>query len=57
MAAGVAAIFGGEALCLLGPLRYEQEIHVICHVTFYAGVAIVVTASAIHVRSRRKAIP
>lgn len=57
MSAGVAAIFGGEALCLLGPLRYERAIHVICHVIFYAGIAVVVTASAIQVRSRRKAIP
>jgi hypothetical protein len=40
-AVGVLCIFGGEALCILGPLRYERQIHVICHAIFYAGVSLV----------------
>ncbi|HEU4693577.1 MAG TPA: hypothetical protein VFS23_34675 [Vicinamibacterales bacterium] len=49
---GVLCIFGGEALCILGPLRYEQQVHVICHVILYAGVGLVALAALVHWRVR-----
>lgn len=49
---GVLCIFGGEALCILGPLRYEQQIHVICHVILYAGVGLVALAGLVHWKGR-----
>jgi hypothetical protein len=45
---GTACIIGGEALCLLGPMRYERIVHVICHVILYAGVASVVLGAMAH---------
>jgi len=50
-ATGVACIFGGEALCLLGPIAYERQVHLICHVILYSGVGLVVVAAALHWRS------
>jgi hypothetical protein len=41
-------IFGGEALCLLGPIRYERLVHVICHTTFYVGVMLVCLGAILH---------
>ena len=37
---GVLLIFGGEAFCLLGPLRFERVVHIACHAMFYTGIAI-----------------
>ena len=39
-AAGVFCIFGGEALCIAGPIR-ENEIHLVCHTIFSVGIAMV----------------
>ncbi len=39
--AGVACIFGGEALCLLGPLKYERQVHLVCHVILYGGMVLI----------------
>jgi hypothetical protein len=36
---GVVLIFGGEALCLLGP--YENSVHIGCHAVLYAGIFLV----------------
>ena len=36
--AGVVFIFGGEMLCIAGPLRYERLVHLICHTILYAGI-------------------
>jgi hypothetical protein len=47
-ATGVACIFGGEALCLLGPMAYERQIHLVCHVILYSGVGLVVIAAALY---------
>ena len=47
-ATGVACIFGGEALCLLGPTAYERQIHMVCHGILYSGVGLVVTGAAVH---------
>ena len=47
-ATGVACIFGGEALCLLGPIAYERQVHLICHAILYGGVGLVVIAAALH---------
>jgi hypothetical protein len=44
----VACIFGGEALCLLGPTAYERQIHMVCHGILYSGVGLVVTGAAVH---------
>ena len=49
---GVLCIFGGEALCILGPLRYEWQVHVICHAIVYAGVGLVALAGLVHWRAR-----
>jgi len=38
---GVLFLFGGEAFCLLGPLRYERVVHYGCLAVFYAGAAFV----------------
>jgi hypothetical protein len=45
---GVAFLFGGEAFCLLGPMRYERIVHFSCHAVFYAGVAFVCLGGIIH---------
>lgn len=50
-ATGVACIFGGEALCLLGPIAYERQVHLICHAILYSGVGLVAIAAALHWRS------
>jgi hypothetical protein len=51
-ATGVAFIFGGEALCVLGPMAYERQVHLICHAILYSGVGLVVIAAALHWLSR-----
>ena len=38
---GVILIIGGEMFCLLGPLRYEDVVHVSCHAALYAGIVLV----------------
>jgi peptidase E len=38
---GILFLSGGEAFCLLGPIRYEHLVHIVCHVVFYAGFALV----------------
>jgi hypothetical protein len=35
--AGIACMVGAEAFCILGPLRYEKLVHIICHVIFLCG--------------------
>ena len=52
-AIGVAGIFGGEALCLLGPLAYERQVHLVCHAIIYSGVALVVIGATLHWMNRR----
>ena len=37
---GTLLIVGGELLCILGPLRYQRAIHLVCHALFYAGVGL-----------------
>jgi hypothetical protein len=49
-AAGVIGIFGGEALCLAGPLTYERQVHVICHVILYGGMVCVAVAAVMQWR-------
>jgi hypothetical protein len=51
---GASAIIGGEALCILGPLRYERLIHVACHAILYAGLALSGLGAVLH-WSRRDA--
>jgi hypothetical protein len=51
--AGASCIFGGEALCLLGPIRYERVVHVTCHTILYAGIISIVLAAAFPLLSRR----
>jgi hypothetical protein len=46
--AGVCGIFGGETLCLLGPIRYERIVHIGCHIVLYAGIALVVLGAIVH---------
>lgn len=45
---GVCLIFGGEAFCLVGPIRYERLVHVTCHATFYVGVMLVCLGAILH---------
>jgi hypothetical protein len=51
---GVLCVFGGEAFCILGPLHYQQQIHVICHAIFYAGIGLVALAGLLHWKGRLK---
>ena len=51
VAIGAALIFGGEAFCILGPLRYETLVHLICHIALYCGMALTFVGAVIHVRS------
>jgi hypothetical protein len=46
--AGIAFIFGGEMLCLAGPLRYERLIHLTCHSILYAGIVLVCIGAGLH---------
>ena len=48
VATGVFCIFGGEALCLLGPMAYERQVHLICHAILYGGVGLVVIGAVLH---------
>jgi hypothetical protein len=52
---GIAGIFGGEAFCLLGPMRYERLVHFSCHAVFYTGVVFVCIGALLHwfVKRRR----
>lgn len=45
---GASCVVGGEALCLLGPLRYERIVHVICHAILYVGIASVALGAVLH---------
>jgi hypothetical protein len=54
VAIGVACIFGGEALCLLGPIAYERQVHLVCHAILYGGIGLVIFGAALHLRSRRQ---
>lgn len=46
-AVGVAGIFGGEALCVAGPLEYERQVHLVCHVILYGGITCVGIAAVV----------
>jgi len=46
--AGIAGILGGEAFCILGPIRYERFVYITCHAIFYIGVACVVVSAFLH---------
>jgi|KBSSwiStaDraftv2_1062776.scaffolds.fasta_scaffold1113505_2 hypothetical protein len=48
--AGVVCIFGGEALCILGPLKYEHVIYVVCHTILYAGIGCSCLGVVLHLR-------
>jgi len=50
--AGIVCIFGGEALCILGPLKYEHVVHAVCHTILYAGVGGSLLGVVLHLRSR-----
>src|ERR1700760_624479 len=52
---GIACIFGSESLCILGPLRYEHWIHMICHAIFYSGVGMVCVSALLHWSGERRA--
>jgi len=52
--AGVVCIFGGEILCVAGPLRYERLVHLICHTILYAGIALVCVGAWLHWADRRR---
>jgi hypothetical protein len=52
-AVGVLAIFGGEALCLAGPLEYERHVHLVCHAILCGGIACVAGAAVLHWGVRR----
>ena len=54
VATGAACIFGGEALCLLGPSAYEQQVHLLCHVILYSGVGLVIAGTALYWMSVRQ---
>jgi hypothetical protein len=51
---GIACIFGGEAFCLLGPMRYERLVHFSCHLVFYTGVALVCIGALLHWTGKRR---
>jgi hypothetical protein len=51
---GIACIFGGEAFCLLGPMRYERVVHFSCHAVFYTGVALVCIGALLHWAVKRR---
>ena len=45
---GVSGIVGGEALCILGPLRCEHVIHVTCHVILYGAMGLSALGAVLH---------
>ena len=52
LSVGVILIFGGEAFCILGPLRYERAVHIACHAIFYLGIVLVALGIVLHWRER-----
>jgi len=52
--AGVVCIFGGEALCILGPMRYERTVHMVCHSILYAGIGSFLLGVFGHLRGRSR---
>ena len=52
--AGVVCNFGGEILCVAGPLRYERLVHLICHTILYGGIALVCVGAWLHWADRRR---
>lgn len=53
--AGVACIFGGEALCVLGPLKYEHVVHAVCHTVLYAGIGCWCLGVVLYLRGQSRA--
>jgi len=51
---GVLAIFGGEAFCILGPMRYQPVIHVVCHAILYSGMALAGLGAILYWRGNRE---
>jgi peptidase E len=51
--AGVLFIFGGESFCLLGPLRYERLVHVICHIVLYTGIVLASVGAILYLARAR----
>jgi hypothetical protein len=51
---GVAFLFGGEAFCLLGSMRYERVVHFSCHAVFYTGAVLVCLGVALHWAAKRR---
>ena len=45
---GVVFIFGGETFCILGPMRYEAVVHVVCHAILYSGMGLVGLGAVLH---------
>jgi hypothetical protein len=50
---GVIFLLGGEAFCLLGPLRYERVVHYSCHAVFYVGAMFVNLGAFLRWRGKR----
>ena len=53
--AGVVCIVGGEALCIVGPLKYEHIVHAVCHTILYAGIGCSCLGVVLHLRSASRA--
>ena len=50
---GVLFIFGGEAFCILGPIRYQRLVHVTCHAVLYTGMVFAGLGAVLHWAGRR----
>jgi hypothetical protein len=46
--AGVLFIFGGETLCILGPMGHEATVHGVCHVILYSGIGMAGLGSVLY---------
>jgi len=49
---GVVFIFGGETFCILGPMRYEAVMFVVCHAILYSGMSLVGLGAVLHWASK-----
>jgi hypothetical protein len=51
---GVVLVFGGEALCVLGPNR--RDVHVACHAVLYAGIFLAFVGALLEGTGRLRAM-
>jgi len=51
--AGLLCIFGGESLCILGPLLHERSMQFACHTVLHSGIALALIGTLLYLSGKR----